>query len=237
MGRCGRRGASADRDPTDPRDAAELVKRHELWVGEDEPRSNDHGAPEATYDYVDEVGTPLFQVRRWPGKRFSQHRADGRGGWGLKLGDARRVLYRLPQVIDAVARGERIYVVEGERDVHALERAGAVATCNPGGAGKWRAQYADALHGADVVVIADDDEPGHKHACEVAGALAGHAARVGVVRAAVGKDAADHLAAGRSLEELVPLATEDGDTALVHTGFVPSDLGRSLTSCPGPTSR
>jgi hypothetical protein len=24
---------------------------------------------------------------------------------------------------------------------------------------------------------------------------------------------------------------------LVHTGFVPSDLGRSLTSCPGPTSR
>ena len=46
----------------------------------------------------------------------------------------RRVLYRLPQVIAAKTAAETIYVVEGEKDVHAIERVDGVATCNPGGA-------------------------------------------------------------------------------------------------------
>jgi hypothetical protein len=42
--------------------------------------------------------------------------------------------------------------------VHALERAAIVGTCNPGGAGKWRREYADALEGADVIVVQDRDD-------------------------------------------------------------------------------
>ena len=68
------------------------------------------------------------------------------------LNGTRRVLYSLPRVIEAVAAGRTIYVVEGEKDVHAIERAGEVATCNPGGAGKWREDYSAALAGAKVVV-------------------------------------------------------------------------------------
>jgi hypothetical protein len=41
-----------------------------------------------------------------------------------------------------------------------LERAGAAATCNPGGAGKWRDEYAETLVGATVVIVADRDKPG-----------------------------------------------------------------------------
>ena len=66
------------------------------------------------------------------------------------LNGTRRVLYSLPRVIEAVAAGRTIYVVEGEKDVHAIERAGE--TCNPGGAGKWREDYSAALAGAKVVV-------------------------------------------------------------------------------------
>jgi hypothetical protein len=52
-------------------------------------------------------------------------------------------------------------------------------------------------------VVPDKDEPGRKHADAVAASLAPVAASVRVVEAAVGKDAADHLAAGKTLEEFV----------------------------------
>lgn len=159
--------------------------------------------PEAVYDYVDETTALLFQVVRFPGKEFRQRCPDGHGGWVWKLGGTRRVLYRLPQVLAAVAASKPIYVVEGEKDVAAVERAGGVGTCNPGGAGKWRQEYAEALRDARVMVVADRDEPGRKHARQVAGPLRGIAASVEVVEPADGKDAADHLAAGRGLDEFV----------------------------------
>src|SRR5262245_35710161 len=51
--------------------------------------------PERVYVYVDEHGRPLFEVGRFPGKRFLQ-RLPGADGWKGGIGDARRVLYRLP---------------------------------------------------------------------------------------------------------------------------------------------
>lgn len=49
-----------------------------------------------TYDYVDETGALLYQVCRLEPKSFRQRRPDGADGWIWKLGDVRRVLYRLP---------------------------------------------------------------------------------------------------------------------------------------------
>lgn len=169
------------------------------------PKESGNGKHEivATYDYLDERGDLLYQVVRFSPKDFRQRKPDGNGGWVWKLGDARRVLYHLPQVLDAVKRGEPVYVCEGEKDVHAVEQAGSCATCNPGGAGKWRAEYATALAGAEIVVVADKDEPGRKHAEQVAESLVGKAKDVLVVEAREGKDAADHLAAGLGLGEFV----------------------------------
>jgi 5S rRNA maturation endonuclease (ribonuclease M5) len=158
----------------------------------------------ATYDYTDEDGELLYQVVRFAPKDFRQRKPDGAGGWAWKLGDTRRVLYHLPDVRTAVAAGLPVYVCEGEKDVAAIEEAGGVATTNPGGAGKWRPEYTAILKGADVIIVADRDEPGRKHAFEVAAALAGTAADIRVVEAVEGKDAADHLRAGKTLEELVP---------------------------------
>jgi hypothetical protein len=152
------------------------------------------------YRYTDEHGAPLFEVGRFDPKAFLQRRP-GRSDWKGGIRGVRRVLYRLPKVLAAVKAGQTVYVVEGERDVHALERAGSVATCNPMGAGKWRREYAEALRGADVVVVADRDEAGRTHAEAVAGTLRGVAASVVTVEAAVGKDASDHLAAGRTVEQ------------------------------------
>lgn len=156
-----------------------------------------------TYPYVDENNQLLFEVVRFYPRDFKQRRPDLNGGYIWKLGDTRRVLYRLPQVMLVAHQGRRVYVVEGEKDVHHVERAGAVATCNPGGAGKWRDEYTEFLRGADVVVVADRDKTGRDHAADVMRSLASAGITAELREAAVGKDAADHLAAGRSLEELV----------------------------------
>jgi hypothetical protein len=132
----------------------------------------------ATYDYTDEHGELLFQVVRYEPKAFRQRRPNGRGGWEWSLGGVRRVLYRLPDLARAIQRGETIYVVEGEKDVHALLKNSLHATCNPGGVGKWRAEYTECLRGGDVVIISDNDEAGRKHAEEVAASLHGIASHI-----------------------------------------------------------
>ena len=167
------------------------------------PNGNGRREIAGKYPYTGEHGEMLFEVVRFAPKDFRQRRPDGAGGWIWKLGDTRRVIYRLPEVIAAVAADRTVYVAEGEEDVHALERSGEVATTNPGGAGKWRREYTAALRGAKVVIVADADEPGRAHAEKVAKALDGVAATVEIVEAAEGKDARDHLDAGRGVEEFV----------------------------------
>lgn len=168
-------------------------------------RSNGSGRRiDRTYDYVDEIGNLLFQVVRYHPKDFRQRRPNGQG-WTWKLGDTRRVLYRLPQVLAAVAAGDIIHITEGEKDAEALARAGVVATCNAGGAGKWNTTHSEALAGATVVVVQDRDDTGRAHARVVTASLTKVGCHVTVVEAAVGKDATDHLSAGRTVAELVPV--------------------------------
>jgi 5S rRNA maturation endonuclease (ribonuclease M5) len=169
----------------------------------------------AVYDYVDEEGRLLYQVVRLEPKDFRQRRPDGRGGWIWNLDGTRRVLYRLPEVLAAVREGREVWIVEGEKDVEALRAAGVTATCNPGGAGKWSPEFSEVLRGARVVVVQDKDEPGYRHAQQVVASLLPVAASVRLVEARVGKDVADHLAAGYGLGDFVEVPVQPSGVALV----------------------
>ncbi len=163
----------------------------------------------AAYDYHDEAGELLFQVVRFEPKDFRQRRPDGRGGWEWKLGKLRRVLYRLPELLAAMEAGNTIFIAEGEKAVDALRAAGLAATCSPGGAGKWRAEYCAALRGAAVVVLPDNDDAGRAHAASVAEALAGIVAdlRVLALPGLPDKgDVADWMGQGGSAADLRDLA-------------------------------
>ncbi|WP_181180714.1 AAA family ATPase [Mesorhizobium sp. B2-4-6] len=72
-------------------------------------------------------------------------------------------LYRLPEVLDAIAMGQAIHIVEGEKKADALWAAGIAATCNAGGSKKWAPHYNDVLAGAHIVLIPDNDEVGRVH--------------------------------------------------------------------------
>ena len=139
---------------------------------------------------------------RYEPKDFRQRRPDGQGGWIWNVKGIRLVPYRLPSVL----KSENIYVVEGEKDVYSLERLGLVATCNAGGAGKWRHEYREHFQGKTVYVIPDADEPGRKHAESVATSLQGVAASLRIVSLPTGKDVSDWIGAGGTAKELHGLA-------------------------------
>jgi putative DNA primase/helicase len=160
-----------------------------------------------TYDYRDEQGAVLFQVVRFFPKDFRQRRPDlsSNDGWTWSTKGVRRVLYRLPEVIEAIQHGKPILITEGEKDVAALVEAGFCATCNPGGAGKWLADYCETLRGADVVIVPDNDEPGRQHAELVAHKLKGVAKSVKTIALPTGKDAHDFLSSGGKPEQIIEL--------------------------------
>ena len=141
----------------------------------------------ARYPYTDENDDLLFEVVRYQPKDFRQRRPDGNGGWIWKVVGTRQVLYRLTRVLEAVRKGQTVFIVEGEKDVHRLEDLRTVATTNPGGASKskdkpkWRKSYSNVLRGAHVIIIADNDEAGRAHAQAVATSLYGVAKNLKVV--------------------------------------------------------
>lgn len=176
---------------------------------------------ETTYDYVDEDGELLYQVVRYNPKGFSQRRPDGNGGWIDKLGDVRRVLYALPDLLVAIGHGERVWVVEGEKDADTLRSIGEVATTNVGGAQNWKDEYTAVLANCrTVIVVADRDGPGLKRAQKLIAELqAAGVPSVAGCQSAVGKDITDHLEAGYSLEELERLDPEKKANGIILERF------------------
>ena len=193
---------------------------NDLFPPPEEPRQQGPGRLEDTYDYLDADGELVFQVLRYrdaDGKKtFRQRQPDGRGGWDWKTSGLEKPLYRLPDVLATAAAGGVVVVCEGEKDVHALERAGYVATTNPGGAGgpnqsKWLPQYTRALEGARVVIVCDNDEPGWRHARAVAASLTAAGIEHRLKAPPVPhKDVADLLGVGGTVADLVDL-TDDPD--------------------------
>jgi hypothetical protein len=141
------------------------------------------------------------RVHRKPDKSFPQ-------SFGDKT-TTDRTLYHGDRIGDAPL----VFVVEGEEDVHAVEAAGGVAVSSAMGAGKAHKADWTPLTGRHVVIVADKDQPGRRHAAQVATLCHDIAASVSIVEAAVGKDASDHIAAGKTLGDFVPISIDDSADA------------------------
>jgi hypothetical protein len=142
-----------------------------------------------THDYRDKDGKTLFQVvvhgRAGGEKRgCSQRRpnAENSDGWSWNLQGVPnpRPLFRLPELLTTDPE-QPVWIVEGEKDADIVALGGAVATCNPGGAGKWHKADQSPLRDRDVIISSDNDEPGRKHAEQVARSLIGVARSIRMV--------------------------------------------------------
>ncbi len=134
----------------------------------------------ATYDYRDTEGRLRHQTVRFDPKDFKQRRPNG-AGWTWDLKGVECILYRLAELRAAVAAGQRVYLVEGEKDADNVATLGLCATTNAMGAKKWREKYSEELRGADVAILPDNDPSGREHVEEVARSVQRAAKSVRVV--------------------------------------------------------
>jgi hypothetical protein len=182
------------------------LKLADLFTG------NGNGSPArivAQYPYLDASGKLLFEVVRFDPKDFRQRRPDATAldGWAWNTRGVQKVLFRLPEILRAIQSDKFIFICEGEKDVLAMVQRGLVATCNPGGSGKWQDSFSETLRGARVVILPDKDAPGTAHAALVASKLHGIAKSVRVIElpdanGKAVKDAADFFAAGGDAAEI-----------------------------------
>src|SRR5208282_4799555 len=179
----------------------------------------------AEYDYRDEHGQVLFQAQRWAPKEFRQRRPDAKGGWINNLDGVVRVPYRLPEMLAAPEKP--VFVVEGEKDADGLASEGLIATTNAGGAGKWRSELCRWFKDRDVVILPDNDDPGRKHAEDVARKLSEVVRRVRVVEMPDLKakgDVSDWLDAGYTIRDLRRLALKAPAWEPAVESRIPSDV-------------
>ncbi len=191
----------------------------------------------ATYDYHDAEEKLIFQVVRFEPKGFSQRRPDGEGGWiwglsaeeygrrqggrdwykvqdGQSCAETRNfpVCTKVPYCLPEVLKAQTVLIPEGEKDADNLACLGlpegwAVST-NPQSAGKWPDDFERHFQAKAVIILPDNDDPGRKHAQDVARNLHGVATSVKVVELSglpEKGDVSDWLAAGGTVEQLKAL--------------------------------
>lgn len=111
-----------------------------------------------------------------------------------------------------ITESSLVYVVEGEKDVDtARNNCGVVAVSQNGGSSNNpnKADWSP-LAGHDVIIVQDKDKPGEKRAKKVHDFLLAldPPAKPIIVEALLGNDLTDHVSAGKTIQELVPVSNE-----------------------------
>ena len=184
--------------------------RHDMQDAATEGPPNYSGRISAAYTYDDENWRLVFQVVRFDPKGFACRRPDENREWVWDIKGVVPVLYRLPNLLQANFDDE-VFIVEGEKDVERLESEHIVATCSPLGAGQWDDRYAACLEKRNVVVIADNDDIGRRHAKTVASSVRKVAKNVRLVElpgVPEGGDVSDYLERGNTIDDLLKLVQE-----------------------------
>ena len=128
------------------------------------------------YHYQSRSGSPFVRTKRIDfgdgrTKMFEQQHWDiAIEEWVTRLGKIERAsipIYRYAEVQKAKAKGELIFIVDGESCADRLWEIGLAATTSIGGMGKWRDTDTSDLDDAKVVIVVDRDTPGIKDAAKV----------------------------------------------------------------------
>ena len=179
----------------------------------DTPRSTEI---EAVYDYHSRDGALVAQKVGNPPKSFRWRRLDPEapGGWCWGLDGVTPGLYREPQLAGAPV----VFLVEDEKAADVLTRIALVATCPSEGASSWKPEWSQDLWSLGcrgLVILADHDRAGKRHAERVAAAM--HALKceepvaakiVLLPGLAPGADVVDWLEAGHSRDDLLTVVAD-----------------------------
>lgn len=172
----------------------------------------EHRKIEAVYNYVSSVtGSYVFTKIRLEGKKILYGILENnRFFYGLR-GQSRKELKAvygsLEAIRKAIKEGEPIFIPEGEKDVNTLIKKGYAAfSC--GGANDWNKNVSEFCNGAEVIILADNDDPGKKLAATIEKDLKGISKSVKIIVPMPDTpkaDITDYFEAGHSKEEFEAL--------------------------------
>ena len=173
---------------------------------------------EAVYNYASINGDYAYTKVRLEGKKMlfgilsNERFAYGLNGKNKKTFNA--VYGSISSIKRAIERKEPVFIPEGEKDVNTLVKKGYAAfSC--GGANDWNKNVSELCKDADVIVLADNDDPGKKLASTVVRDLKGTAKSIKIIipMPEVPKaDITDYFEAGHTVEEFENLIRNVDDT-------------------------
>ena len=127
---------------------------------------------EAVYNYVScSDGSYAFTKLRLQGKRIIYGMLQNdRFTYGLQRNRPRksmRAIYGSLEALNrAIKNGDSIFIPEGEKDVITLESNGYTAFTY-GGCSDWQKDFAELVSGANLIILADNDQAGQKVAEQI----------------------------------------------------------------------
>jgi hypothetical protein len=184
-----------------------LVFRSRIESPDQDHSEHPLGDPVQVYPYRDEYGTEVCLKARYEPKEFRFVKRMGRDRYRVTgLNGLPNMLYRLPELLQGIADGRTVWVVEGEKDVDRLVGLGEVATCSRDGAGSWDPAFSLLFRGAQAVrIVQDRDSSGDQYASDVFDSLRGVAEDVQILIPNLKQphaDLSDHLDVGYTLDQL-----------------------------------
>lgn len=168
------------------------------------------------YPYADRQGTVVQYVVREEcsaegdrHKRFRQEYVGARGNVVKRRPEGFfPVLYRAPEVAAAIAAGESVWLLEGEKDADAAAVRGLAGTTNAMGATSFPDELVPDLEDADLALVLDRDEAGYARGVDLLRRLGPGARRIRVFLPKPTHEKADftdHVNAGLGVEDLIPI--------------------------------
>lgn len=165
----------------------------------------------AVYAYTkvrlqDKTGKKKLVYGRFNGDRFIL------GLQGKKAKDIPAIYgSSIRKIQEAIEHQKTIFYVEGEKDTNTLMRKGyTVFTC--GGSGDWKKSVSEIVRQANVIILADNDEPGEQLAYQVMQDLQLISNSVSIIKPMPNVDKADitdYFEEGHSVEEFEDLIKND----------------------------
>ena len=141
-----------------------------------ETKANSPATQEAEYLYASGTLKKL-KFRRADGSKYCTWKHLKGNTWEKGRSNLLPGLYQSQPDLPGI-----FFLVEGEKDVDNLKKAGMVAVSLPDGAqSKWEDPYNAVFKGKQVVILPDNDEPGRKYAQMCADRLCGNAANIWVL--------------------------------------------------------
>jgi 5S rRNA maturation endonuclease (ribonuclease M5) len=164
------------------------------------------------YNYDGVNGERLYQKNvayRENGDKFAAWKRFEGGEWVKGLDGAKPPLFHQHNL-----KADKIYIVEGEKDVRTMDGLGFAAVCSPHGS-NWSADYAPLFAGKEVVVITDNDDPGRRYGDEISESLQGVAESVKVIPAETLSYAP--LRTGGDITDIVEMTSKQSAKSMIQS--------------------